>query len=164
MTLNFGLTSERTGRGRGRGRGRVVSISEKAIVEATLGTGYQEELTRKQMSPNQLAILRLGKELGFFPTISRDSRYYYQNLLGNMEQLRYMNMKTLAGAIVLYQESNQEPTPEDFTDKKLQPIMEKILPLKFSELSAEEKSVIYQRYKQSLLRYVRALIFYIQRR
>lgn len=162
MTLNFGISSERGGRGRGKKQSRVVPFAGKAIVEATLGASYQEELTRKEMTPNQLALSRLNRELGKF-SYTQGQRYTYLNWLPNMEQLRHMNMQTLAGAIVLYEDSKRNPEPVHFTDEQLEPIINRLLPIKFSERPVEEQQQIRAKYKQSLLRYIRTLIFYQQR-
>lgn len=165
MDLFFGSAGERAGRGpRGRGRGsRVIAYPGPHNYEAASRAEYQENLTRKQMNNNQLALARLVKELTLFPEVSTARAYDYKRLLGQMEQVQTMNMKTLAGAIVMYQQSDGKLSPELFTDTNLAPIFDRLKPAKYNEKTKDDQAAIYQGYKFSLLRYYRALRQYLQR-
>ncbi|CAH6418254.1 Hypothetical protein POVN_LOCUS24 [uncultured virus] len=68
------------------------------------------------MTPNQLAAFALTKELeAYKQLVSKEARHLYKRELVEMEQLRFMNMKYLAAALVLLDSAKtNEPTPDMF--------------------------------------------------
>lgn len=64
--------------------------------------GVQAQVSRRQMTPNQIAARALSIALGEWRSeIGDDRREAYRRDMMNLESLRYMNMRTLAVALVI---------------------------------------------------------------
>lgn len=165
MALTFTLAGERGRRGKTKGKTRVGTFADFGTFTTgdVRGAMFQNKMTKKRMNPDEKAIYDLNKELGKFPEMTEDARRKYRDMMVGAEQLRFMSMKTLAAALVIYFRSGDHPTPEMFTDANLADIIERILPSKFLNYTQEEQVDIYNKYKLSLFRYTRAILSYRQR-
>ena len=115
-------------------------------------------ITRKEMTPNQIATYQLGRALSSIPNVTKDLKMELQGEFEHFDQLRFMHMPTLAAALVFIHYIGDEITPENFTDKNLEPVVINILPN--ANLSEKDYKLAYIKMKESLLRYIRAVLFY----
>ncbi len=85
------------------------------------GEAFHKQLTKRDMTPTQLAAYALTKELEAYASITKDQRHQFKRELGELDQLRSMNMRYLAAALVVLNDAGGtstivvEPTPEMFT-------------------------------------------------
>ena len=125
------------------------------------------QITRRNMTAEQLAAANLYKALAANNKIpSTDVRRNLTREMENLEGFRYLNMQTLAAALTfLYNLGNRElnpVNPEDFTDDRLLPLIQELLPEKEKHMSPEERGILILKQKATLLRYIRAIEFYRQ--
>lgn len=112
------------------------------------------------MTANQIAKSNLAKALTAYIT-DADIRRRLVNEVGDLEQLRYLHMPTLAAALTyLYRLGNTEVSAEVYTDAQLLPLITPLLPEK--TLSPEERALLLLKHKATLFRYVRTILFYRQ--
>lgn len=119
--------------------------------------GLQEgKKSRSKMEPKKRAAINLFKSLGLFSNIflSEEQRRKQQNIFENMPQIRHMNTKVLA-MVLAFLERNPVLNQESFDDKNVEPYISKIYVL--TNLKKKEKKQIINRYKQTMLRYIRAI-------
>ena len=144
--MEYGLAGERTRRGKTQGRMRVSARNEY-----------------KAMTPIQSAQNKLRNDLmSYGDLISAELSQQYVNLLGNLETLPHMNMKTLAATIVLYNLNGGQLTPTLLDDKTVKRLIDRLVPERFNEKSEAEQREIYTKYKQSLLRYYTSIQTYFR--
>jgi len=146
MFTAFGERSRRT-------RPKVQPRRQKAPAARKPGT-----ITRKQMTPNQLAIFELGKALEAIPNTTPELRRQFQDEMIQMEQIRYMHMPTLAATLMFIHNVHDEITPENFTDENLQPVIINIQP----DPKLQDSRLAYIKTKETILRYIRAVQFFRQ--
>lgn len=120
----------------------------------TVSDASMAKLTRKQMTDVQLATLDLEKELRSYQDITENRRYLWREEMTGLEQIRTMNMRLLAAALVYINQvlhgDPQNLIPEVFTDEILQPYLDKVLPA----------GANVRAYKEDLFRYIRAVLTY----
>lgn len=128
--------------------------------------------TRKRLTPNQLAIQKLNMGLLLFEAPDSLRRRFSNEFIGS-DQLRYMNMTTLAAALMFLNDlpENSELTSDYFTDERLRPILVKLMPLeinkttgKNAEKKNEDTASLKRKHRESLLRYIRYVLLYRQMR
>jgi len=115
-------------------------------------------ITRKQMTPNQLAIYELGKALEAIPNTTPELRRQFQDEMIQMEQIRYMNMPTLAATLMFIHNVHDVITPGNFIDENLQPFIINIQP----DSKLQDSQLAYIKTKETILRYIRAVQFFRQ--
>lgn len=127
--------------------------------------------TKKDMTPRAIAAEKLRTSLNRDFTIPEDIRKAMANEVINMDSLRYMNMQTLAGALVYLRLIDNDGTrfastdtaDQFYNDPKVDVIVEKLLPqLKkgAKRLTPEERNQLIVRQKASLLRYILTVLNY----
>ncbi len=113
------------------------------------------QLTRRHMSPNELASWKLNQALEKYPIFTEDARQNYQNEFVDMPGLRTMNMKVLAATLSFLRSINNKPTPDTFKDNIILPHLNLLLPTK--EISPDERKRLIIRFKAQLLIYIQAI-------
>lgn len=130
-----------------------------------LGTGetFGRKPTKNQMTPNQLAVWRISKALEIFH-ISEGLRDTLSGWVADYENIRILNAKIMAATLMyinLYVQSSDDVTSETFTDDKLARVMIDLQPS--SSIEDPKRSEIIFRHKASILKYIRAIIPYLQK-
>ena len=155
MSINFNLSSEsRRGKNirfRVGGSGRTTIMGE--------GGTYHEQISKRNMTPNQLASYNLLKtlELDYSEEVSRDLRNDWKREMENIPELRYMNMKHLATALVIINLKHGEIDTDTFNDVFLDRFLVKLeIILGQTGFSPQLKI----RHKEVLLTYMRKIIFF----
>ena len=115
-----------------------------------------KQLTRRHMTPNELAAWKLNQALEKYPEFTKEARENAQNEFVNMESLRTMNMKLLAATLSFLRSVKDQPTPESFKDKNILPYMSQLLPIG-DKITNEERKRLIVRFKAQILMYIRAI-------
>lgn len=124
-----------------------------------VGTGgATRQMTRKNMTPNELAAWKLNQALEKYPTFTEEARRNFQIKFVDMPGLRTMNMKVLAATLSFLNSINNQPSPPAFQDQYILPHINLLLPTK--EISAEERRRLIVRFKAQLLIYTRAILIF----
>lgn len=114
----------------------------------------EAKIGRKNMTPSQLAKVKLGEELKKYEHlgINKELRNRFQDEMLKLQDLTYMNMMTLAATLsFLYFIGNRIPTVEDFNGYNMQKILNEFsIP---PHLTPEEKTVLQAKHKADILRY-----------
>lgn len=115
-------------------------------------SGVYQRLKR-EMSPHEVVIYNLSKELNKYTFEDRESKNYLQNIAKKIDQLDYMNMAYLAGALALmYYLKIKQPHPNMFENNKWKLDILPILPLgsnkenissKEQEIKQQEQILVY---------------------
>jgi hypothetical protein len=119
-------------------------------------------ISRRQLTPEQLAGIELSKALAEIPGTTEDLRRQFQDEMVEMEQIRYMNMETLASTLMFLHNVGESVTRDTFTDANLAPVISNIMPSTTS--SETERRNTYIKLKATILRYIRAVEFYRENR
>lgn len=146
-----------------RARGAPAPKKKKRVRTKEAGP-IPAEARKKNMTPKALALEKLKHSLDQDFTIAKGLRDALANDISGLEHLRYMNMKTLAAALVYYHSLNYDPalfTPDRFiNDPEVARLVEKLIPEKKPGARAdtpEEKAEMIDRQRASLIRYIRAI-------
>lgn len=118
--------------------------------------------SRRQLTSEQLAGIELSKALAEIPGTTEELRRQFQDEMVEMEQIRYMNMETLAATLMFLHNIREPVTPSNFTDENLAPVIVNLLPP--ANLPEPERRNMYIKLKETILRYVRAVEFYRETR
>ena len=136
------------------------TIGHGTVVEGNKAvSGLHKHLTRKQRSPQEEAGIRLTKALGAYSETSVELRTRWKDELLGMPQLRTMNMDILAAALVLLLKVNAEVDPENLTPENFEATVDSVL----TKLVTDDV-IIMQKHRESVFRYIRAVIDYRDRR
>lgn len=156
-----------------RARGNQQPKKKKRVRSSDAGIAPRQ--TKRDLTPKGIATEKLKSSLNKDFTISDTLRDALANEMSRLESLRYMNMKTLAGALVYlhgigndrsrFSDMNEAGeyyrAAEFYQDPKVEEIAEKLLPEQKrgvrKVLTSEEKRDLIVRQKISLLRYIRAV-------
>lgn len=114
-----------------------------------------KQLTRRHMTPNELAAWKLNQALEKYPEFTKEGRENIQNEFVDMQGLRTMNMQLMATTLNFLRGINNQPTPVSFTDEHIIPYMNQILPTNKTEPGELRRLII--RYKAQILMYIRAI-------
>ena len=114
-----------------------------------------KQLTRRHMTPNELAAWKLNQALEKYPEFTKEARENTQNEFVDMPDLRTMNMKLLAATINFLRSINNQPTPASFTDEIIIPHMNQLLPTDTTDQEEIRRLII--RFKAQILMYIRAI-------
>lgn len=129
----------------GRGPSEIVG-SEGAL---------HKQLTRRNMTPNELAAWKLNQAMEKYPEFTKDARENAQNEFVSMPSLRTMNMKTLAATLSFLNGIKNNVTPNSFKDETILPYMKELINL--DKVDQEETKRLIIRYKAQMLMYIRAI-------
>lgn len=141
-----------------RGKKKGVGLGRGGIAIGDIGvTKFHQRVTKRQMTDVQLAASNLEKELRSYQDITEATRFLWKDEMAGMEQLRSMNMKVLAAVLVLLHQLRGDLTPAGFTDAVLNPYLSRLLP---TNLAPEELAYRTIRFKETILRYARAVLLY----
>jgi len=113
-----------------------------------------KRITRKHMSPNELAAGDLAKALEKYPIFTKEARQNLQNEFTDMPSLRTMNMDVLAATLSFLHSVNNQPTPETFKDEIILPHINLLVP---TNKGNEEIQRLRTRFKAELLTYIRTI-------
>ncbi len=149
-TIQFGAERQRGEQQARFGRGPSQMVG---AVGAT-----HRQLTRKHMTPNELAAWKLNQALEKYPVFTEDARRNLQVEFVEMQGLRTMNMKVLAATLSFLKSVNNQPNPQSFQDQYVLPHIRLLLPTK--EIAEEEKRRLIIRFKAQMLIYIRAIGFF----
>lgn len=114
-----------------------------------------KQLTRRNMTPNELAAWKLNQAMEKYPEFTKDARENAQNEFVSMPSLRTMNMKTLAATLSFLNGINNNVTPNSFRDEVILPYMKELINL--DKVDQEETKRLIIRYKAQMLMYIRAI-------
>ena len=120
----------------------------------TVGT-LHKQLTRRHMTPNELAAWKLNQALEKYPEFTRDARENAQNEFVDMPGLRTMNMKLFATTLDFLKSINNQPTPDSFRDDVIIPHMSQLVNVE--KINQEETRRLIIRFKAQMLMYIRAI-------
>jgi len=124
-----------------------------------VGTGGATgQITRKNMTPNELAAWKLNQALEKYPDFTEEARRNLQIEFVDMPGLRTMNMKVLAATLSFLNSINNQPSPAAFQDQYILSHINRLLPTK--EISNQERRRLIVRFKAQLLIYTRAILFF----
>jgi len=126
--------------------------------EAQLGGAPR--LTRRHMTPNELASWKLNQALEKYPNFTKEARENAQNEFVDMPGLRTMNMKLFAATLDFLRAINNEPTPASFTDQIIIPHMTQLVNIE--KINQEETRRLIIRFKAQMLMYIRAIQIFRQ--
>lgn len=115
-------------------------------------------------TPNSIAVNRLRNFLKV-PELTASKRRYYENLMFNAEQIRFMNMQVLAQVLLFMNSTGDDPSA--FSYQAILPYIERLLPHKefiedtnkMKTIPAEELEIIRLRMATTFLRYMRYVLF-----
>lgn len=113
-----------------------------------------KELTRRHMTPNELAGWKLNQALEKYPEFTKDAREDAQNEFTGMPGLRTMNMKLFA-ATLNFLRGVGNVTPNSFKDETIIPYMNQLINI--DKKDQEETKRLIIRYKAQILMYIRAI-------
>ncbi len=113
------------------------------------------QLTRRHMTPNELAAWKLNQALQKYPLFTEDARQNLQNEFVDMPGLRTMNMKVLAATLSYLRAIDNKPTPNTFKDKIILPHLNLLLPT--GDLTPDERRRLIIRFKAQILIYIQAI-------
>lgn len=119
-----------------------------------------KQLTRRHMTPNELAAWKLNQALEKYPEFTKEARENAQNEFADMPGLRTMNMKLLAATISFLRAVNDQPTPQTFKDELILPHMNQLLPTDKTDQDEIRRLII--RFKAQMLMYIRAIQIFQQ--
>lgn len=119
------------------------------------GGGNVTTINRRFLTANESAGLNLIRALGFFP-ITMEHRNNLRDKVIGMPQLSTMNMETLASAIYLLDMANWLITP-DFFDQNVDSVLSNLEP----DVDTPNRDIILERHRKSILRYIRAIQYYM---
>lgn len=114
-----------------------------------------KQLTRRHMTPNELASWKLNQALEKYPEFTKEARENAQNEFADMPGLRTMNMKLLAATISFLRSINNQPDVNSFKDEIIVPHMKELLPINKVDQSELRRLII--RFKAQMLMYIRAI-------
>ena len=114
-----------------------------------------KQLTRRHMTPNELAAWKLNQALEKYPEFTKEARENVQNEFVEMPGLRTMNMKLMAATLSFLQTVRDKPAPASFTDEIIVPHLNQLLPT--DKLDQEEIRRLIIRFKAQMLMYIRAI-------
>ena len=121
-----------------------------------------KQLTRRHMTPNELASWKLNQALEKYPEFTKAARENAQNEFVDMPGLRTMNMKLLAATLSFLRAINNQPTIQTFTDQVIIPHMNQLLPTDKADKAEIQRLII--RFKAQMLMYIRAIQIFRQDR
>lgn len=127
----------------------------------TVGT-LHKQLTRRHMTPNELAAWKLNQALEKYPEFTKDARENAQNEFVDMPSLRTMNMKLLATTLSFLRSINNKPTAQTFADNVIIPHMSQLLPIDKTDQDETRRLII--RFKAQMLMYIRSIQIFRQDR
>lgn len=119
-------------------------------------------ISRRQLTPEQMSGIELNKSLAEIPGTTDELRRQFQDEMVEMDQIRYMNMETLAATLMFLHNVGETVTPDNFTDANLAPVIVNVIPA--ATLPEAERRLAYIKLKETILRYIRAVEFYRQSR
>ena len=122
--------------------------------------GIHKKITRRFMTPAELASYKLNQALEKYPEFTKEARENVQNEFVEMPGLRTMNMKVLAATLSFLRSVNNQPTPAHFTDAYIIPYMAQLL--NTDKLDPEELKRLIIRYKAQMLMYIEAIRIFRQ--
>lgn len=102
---------------------------------------------KKELSPHEVVIYNLSKELNKYVFEDRESKNYLQNIAKKIDQLDYMNMAYLAGALALmYYLNIKQPHPNMFKNDRWKLDVLPVLPLGSNKenINPEEQEIKQQ--------------------
>lgn len=103
---------------------RVAAQSARARRDKTSGrTTFQRQITRRDMSDNQIAALTLKSELDAYIDIPVEQRRSLRNEMIELESLSRMNMRYLAGALFIMEMQIRSRSPDYSFDPRNPVIM-----------------------------------------
>lgn len=114
-----------------------------------------KELTRRHMTPNELAAWKLNQALEKYPEFTKDAREDAQNEFTGMPGLRTMNMKLFAATLNFLRGINNNIVPNSFKDEIILPYMNQLINI--DKIDQEETKRLIIRYKSQMLMYIRAI-------
>lgn len=117
--------------------------------------GVHRQLTRRHMSPNELAAWKLNQALEKHPAFTEEARQILQNEFVDMPGLRTMNMKVLAATLSFLRAIGNRPTQDTFKDEIILPHINLLLPTK--EMEPAERRRLIIRFKAQILIYIQAI-------
>jgi hypothetical protein len=117
--------------------------------------GEFKQLSRRRMTPSELASWKLNQALMKYPEFTADGRQLLQDEFVNMPGLRTMNMKVLAATLsFLNSLRGREYTADSFKDDYIMPYIKELLPL---DVGSVERKRLIIRFKAQLLIYIEAI-------
>jgi len=122
--------------------------------------GIHRQITRRQMTPNEMAAWDLNRSLEKYPVFTSEARSDIQNEFVRMEGLRTMNMKTLAATLSFLRAVDNQPTPNSFRDEIIGPHISLLLPA--GDMNPEDRARLTIRFKAQILIYIRAILNFRQ--
>ena len=125
--------------------------SEMAGAEGVL----HKKMTRRHMTPNELAAYKLNQALEKYPEFTKEARENIQNEFVEMPGLRTMNMKLMAATLSFLRSVNDQPTPASFQDTFILPYLNQLL--NPDKVDQDELARLIIRFKAQILMYVRAI-------
>lgn len=146
-----------------RARGAPAPKKKKRVRTKEAGPA-PAEIRKKDMTPKALALAKLVDSLNHDFTIPEGLQKVFSNEMAGLEHLRYMNMKTLAAALVYLRSLNNDTTlftPDRFiNDPEVTRLIDKLIPEKKPGAKVEtpeERAELLDRQRASLIRYIRAV-------
>jgi hypothetical protein len=120
------------------------------------GAAFHANLTKRKMTPNQIAACNFFNALKVYPEIGADLRRIRKDQIVEMDQLRYMNMAHLAAAIVLLHDIGgiDKLSPVHFNNETF----DKFLP----NLTKSNSEINEKGHKEIVLAYMRTYVFAMQ--
>ncbi len=112
-----------------------------------------EQLTRLQMTPSQVAVTRLSRVLENYPEISVDIRISLRDEMLAMPNIRFMNMETLAVAIVMIQRGGGDVNPTFFREN-----IDSFIVRLGEAPEGGPREIYRKRQKENVLRYIFAIL------
>lgn len=128
----------------------------------SLMLGTKDKYERVLMPPEKRAAINLYKSLKKYDKeFSEQMRRNIQITYETMPQIRYINTKVLA-MVLAFMANNKNITKKTFSDKNVLPYISGIV--SFTGVGNREKRKILDKYKATMLRYIRAVISFNKRR
>lgn len=117
--------------------------------------GMHQRITRRYMTPAELAAYKLNQALEKYPEFTKEARENIQNEFVNIDGLRTMNMKLLAATLSFLRSVNNQPTPASFRDEYIVPYMTQLL--NPDKLDPDELKRLIIRYKAQMVTYIEVI-------
>jgi hypothetical protein len=90
-------------------------------------TGIYRQLTRRDLTENQLAALNLKSELDYYPEISQERKILLRKEFVELDSLKRMNMRYLAGAIYIFEQRSEGVQFDAYMFSSSNPVMQRVL-------------------------------------
>lgn len=119
----------------------------------------------RAQTPDQIALNKLMKLLDK-PNVPRNERYSYVNMLGNAEQIRFMNMPVVAQVLLYMRDVGNVINSKTFTYQAILPYINVLLPrtetmadgTQTKKISAEEMERMRLRMAATFFRYIKYIL------